>query len=45
VAGSRIEIVSVSFPDAGKGAQILEGDAKTAAAKLVDKLQKEARVL
>lgn len=44
-AGSRIEIVSVSFPDAGKGAQILEGDAKTAAAKLVEKLQKEARVL
>ena len=43
-AGSRIEIVSVSFPDAGKGAQILEGDAKTAAAKLVEKLQKEARV-
>jgi electron transfer flavoprotein beta subunit len=43
-AGSRIEIVSVSFPDAGKGAQILEGDAKAAAAKLVEKLQKEARV-
>ncbi|HYO12302.1 MAG TPA: electron transfer flavoprotein subunit beta/FixA family protein [Thermoanaerobaculia bacterium] len=43
-AGSRIEIVSVSFPDASKGAQILEGDAKAAAAKLVEKLQKEARV-
>jgi electron transfer flavoprotein beta subunit len=44
-AGSRIEIVSVAFPEAGSGAQILEGDAKTAAAKLVEKLQKEARVL
>jgi electron transfer flavoprotein beta subunit len=43
-AGSRVEVVSVSFPDAGKGAQILEGDAKTAAARLVEKLQKEARV-
>jgi electron transfer flavoprotein beta subunit len=44
-AGSRIEVVSVSFPDSSKGAQILEGDPKTAAAALVDKLQKEARVL
>lgn len=44
-AGSRVEIVSVAFPDAGSGAQMLEGDAKAAAAKLVDKLQKEARVL
>ncbi len=44
-AGSRVEIVSVSFPDAGSGAQILEGDPKKAAAALVEKLQKEARVL
>jgi electron transfer flavoprotein beta subunit len=44
-AGSRLEIISVSFPESGRGAQILEGDAKTAAAALVDKLQKEARVL
>ncbi len=44
-AGSRLEIVSISFPESGKGAQILEGDAKAAAAALVDKLQKEARVL
>jgi electron transfer flavoprotein beta subunit len=44
-AGSRVEIVSVAFPEAGSGAQMIEGDAKTAAAKLVDKLQKEARVL
>ncbi len=44
-AGSRLEIVSVSFPESGRGAQMLEGDAKAAAAKLVEKLQKEARVL
>lgn len=44
-AGSRLETVSVSFPESGKGAQMLEGDAKAAAAKLVEKLQKEARVL
>lgn len=44
-AGSWLEIVSVSFPESGKGAQILQGDAKTAAAALVDKLQKEARVI
>jgi electron transfer flavoprotein beta subunit len=44
-AGSRLEIVAVSFPDAGKGAQMLEGDAKAAATALVEKLQKEARVL
>jgi electron transfer flavoprotein beta subunit len=44
-AGSRLEIVSVSFPESGKGAQILLGDAKSAAAALVGKLQNEARVL
>jgi electron transfer flavoprotein beta subunit len=44
-AGSRLEIVDVSFPDSGAGAQILEGDAATAVKTLVDKLQKEARVL
>ena len=44
-AGSRLEIVSVQFPQSGRGAQILEGDAKAAAAALVDKLRKEARVL
>lgn len=44
-AGSRLEVVSVSFPESGAGAQILEGDAKTAASALVDKLRKEARVL
>lgn len=44
-AGSRLEIVSVAFPDSGKGAQIIAGDAATAARALVEKLQKEARVL
>lgn len=44
-AGSRVEIVSVGFPESGSEAQILEGDAATAARTLVDKLQKEARVL
>jgi len=44
-AGSRLEILSVSFPESGKGAQMLAGDAKSVAAQLVEKLQKEARVL
>ncbi|HEX5759284.1 MAG TPA: electron transfer flavoprotein subunit beta/FixA family protein [Thermoanaerobaculia bacterium] len=44
-AGSRLEIVSVAFPESGAGAQILEGDAATAAKALVAKLQTEARVL
>ena len=44
-AGSRLEVVSVSFPDSGAGAQILEGDPKAAVATLISKLQKEARVL
>lgn len=44
-AGSRIEIVDVAFPDTGAGAELIEGDAAAAAAALVEKLQKEARVL
>jgi electron transfer flavoprotein beta subunit len=44
-AGSRLEIVSVSLPAAGAGAQILEGDAKAAATALVERLRREARVL
>jgi len=44
-AGSRVEVVSVNFPESGAGAQIFEGDAATAVANLVDKLRKEARVL
>jgi electron transfer flavoprotein beta subunit len=44
-AGSRIEIVSVAFPESGTGAQILDGTPEVAAKALVEKLQKEARVL
>jgi electron transfer flavoprotein beta subunit len=44
-AGSRLEILSVAFPESAGGAQMLEGDADTAARALVEKLQKEARVL
>jgi electron transfer flavoprotein beta subunit len=44
-AGSRLEVLSVAFPEAGKGAQMIAGDAKTAAAALVEKLRQEARVL
>ncbi len=44
-AGSRLEILEVMLPASGEGAQIIEGDAATAARTLVEKLQKEARVL
>jgi electron transfer flavoprotein beta subunit len=44
-AGSRLEVLSVAFPDSGAGAQILPGEPKAAAAALVAKLQNEARVL
>ena len=44
-AGSRLEIVSVDFPASGEGAQMIEGDAATAARALVEKLRTEARVL
>jgi electron transfer flavoprotein beta subunit len=44
-AGSRLEVLSVAFPASGEGAQMIEGDAATAARTLVDKLRKEARVL
>jgi electron transfer flavoprotein beta subunit len=44
-AGSRVEILAVEFPRSGQGAKILEGDAATAATKLVELLRSEARVL
>jgi electron transfer flavoprotein beta subunit len=44
-AGSRLEVLSVAFPESGAEAEIIGGDAATAARTLVDKLQKEARVL
>ena len=44
-AGSRIESLSVDFPDSGAGAQMFEGDPETVASELVEKLRSEARVL
>lgn len=44
-AGSRLEIVSVAFPESGEGAEIIEEAPSEAAKILVEKLQKEARVL
>jgi len=44
-SGSRLEILSVGFPDSGEGAQMLEGSPEEVARQLVDKLQREARVL
>lgn len=43
--GAGLEVLSVGFPDSGAAAQILEGDPASVAAQLVEKLQKEARVL
>ncbi len=44
-AGSRIEILSVSLPESGEAAQVIEDEPEAAAKTLVEKLQKEARVL
>ena len=49
-ASPKIEAASaviekIHAPEKTKQAQILEGDAKTAAAKLIEKLRFEARVL
>lgn len=44
-AGSRIEIVSVAFPESGTGAQMIDGTPEAAAKTLVAKLRQEARVL
>jgi electron transfer flavoprotein beta subunit len=44
-AGSRVEVVSVDFPSSGEGATMIEGDAATSVATLVEKLRSEARVL
>ncbi len=43
LAGSRLEVLSVGFPETSAGAQILTGDG--AAAELVAKLKNEARVI
>jgi electron transfer flavoprotein beta subunit len=44
-AGSRLEIVSVAFPESGEGARMLEGPPAEVARVLVEKLRQEARVL
>lgn len=44
-AGAYVEVLGVRSPSSGAGAQILSGDAATAAKALVDKLRNEARVL
>ena len=44
-AGSRLEVLSVAFPASGSGAEILSGDAASAAKALVARLQQEARVI
>jgi len=41
----RLEVQRVYFPEATRKAEILQGDAETVAASLVDKLRKEARIL
>jgi electron transfer flavoprotein beta subunit len=44
-AGSKLEILSIALPETGEAAQIIEGEPAEAARILVEKLQKEARVL
>lgn len=44
-SGSGLEILSVALPETGEAAQIIEGEPAEAARILVEKLQKEARVL
>ncbi len=44
-AGSRLAVVSVSLPESGAGAQMIEGDPQAVAQALVARLQKEARVI
>ncbi len=41
----KIRIIELAYPPKGEGAQIIEGQPKEAAKKLVDKLHNEARVL
>ncbi|MDX1632138.1 MAG: electron transfer flavoprotein subunit beta/FixA family protein [Thermoanaerobaculia bacterium] len=44
-AGAGLELLSVSFPPSSEGAELIEGEPEEAAAALVEKLEKEARVL
>ncbi len=42
---ARLEILSVGFPQSSAATEIITGDAATAAKQLVEKLQREARVI
>lgn len=44
-SGSAVEVLNVGFPEVGEAAQIIEGEPAEAARILVEKLQKEAKVL
>jgi electron transfer flavoprotein beta subunit len=44
-AASRVEVLSVSFPEVGGGAKMLEGEPESVARELVELLQREAKVL
>jgi electron transfer flavoprotein beta subunit len=44
-AASRLEVLSVAFPEAGAAAKMLEGEPQAVARQLIDKLQREAKVL
>jgi electron transfer flavoprotein beta subunit len=44
-AGSGLETVSISFPESGGGARMINGEPAECARQLVELLQKEARVL
>ena len=44
-AASRLEVLSISFPEAGGGAKMLEGEPEAVAHELVELLQREAKVL
>jgi electron transfer flavoprotein beta subunit len=44
-AGRKVEVTRLHVPEKAKGAELIEGDPAGAAATLVDRLQKEAKVL
>jgi electron transfer flavoprotein beta subunit len=44
-AASRLEVIGVAFPEGGSGAQMLEGEPAAVARELIEKLQREAKVL
>ena len=45
VGGSTVRVESVAFPEAGAGAEMLEGSSEQMVAQLIEKLTREARVL